>query len=170
MNCDNGRCTQRYYMSFYRAFEVHGMYIHLDLYRGFISRCARHVLLFRLPCIRRQHARHLLSCSRVISTVMHGIYIEFRSSVHLLTCTARTVKSANRASSVHSSICTAYTVISLFRASFSRRGVRYLRRHLPLYCVDYIVYVNYIVFLGGGNYAEHPSAADVHLIIVLFPT
>ena len=29
-----------YYMSFYRASEVHGMYIHLDLYRGFISRSA----------------------------------------------------------------------------------------------------------------------------------
>jgi len=31
-------------------------------------------------------------------------------------------------------------------------------------------YVNYIVLLCGRNYAEHPSAADVHIIIVPLPT
>ena len=123
------------------------------------SLCARHMLLLRrLPCTRRQHARHLLSCSRVISTVMHSTYVWVSSTVHPLTCTARTViQSTNRASSVHSSVCTACTVIS-------RRSVHnsssFRTTSTAFY---YIVHVNYIVFLCGRNYAEHPSAADVHL-------
>ena len=89
MNCDHRRCTRSVntILSFYRASEVHGMYIHL--YRAFISRYARHILLFRwLPCTRRQHARHLLSCYR------------------LPTCTALILRFVYRASAdMHGSYC-----------------------------------------------------------------
>ena len=57
-----------YYMSFDRASEVHGMYIHLDLYRAVLlfrrlpctdHRHARHVLYYRFLCDLYRHARHL---------------------------------------------------------------------------------------------------------------
>ena len=55
------------------------------------------VLLLRLPCTDLQHARHLLLYYRLPSCTTETY--EFRSTVHLLTCTARTViQSANRAS------------------------------------------------------------------------
>ena len=90
------------------------MYIHLDLYRAFISRCARHILLFRrLPCI---------FCSLVD---MHGMYSH----------------------------------ISPFRALFIRRGVRYLRRHVPLCCVRLQLRLHFVVFLCIAN-----CAVDIHLL------
>ena len=47
------------YMSFYRASEVHGMYIHLD--RAFISRCARGTCYYVVDY-------------RALVVNMHGIY------------------------------------------------------------------------------------------------
>jgi len=107
MNCDHRRCT--------RSVNTILSFYHASEVHG-------------MYCI-------IVSC--VISIVMHGIYNEFRSSVHLLTCTARTVKSANRASSVHSSICTAYTVIC-------RRSVHNSSSFRTTSTV-----FDYIVFLGG---------------------
>jgi len=59
-----------YYMSFYRASEVHGMYIHLD--RAFISRCARGTCYYFVY--------------RALIVNMHGIYchvIVYRHARHL---------------------------------------------------------------------------------------
>ena len=121
MNCDHRRCTRSVntILSFYRASEVHGMYINLDLYRAFISRYARHILLVlrRLPCIGHRHARHLLSCSRVISTVMHGIYFEI-----CLPCNCRHARH----------ILLSQLTVHL---PFTRRYARHVHSYLAIPCI-----------------------------------
>ena len=110
----------------------------------------------------------LLLYYRLPSCTAHTF--KFRSSVHLLTCTAHTViQSANRASSVHSPVCTACTVLS-------RRSVHC--SFVVEYNTYYVVYYDrprqlrqlHRLPLWEKLRGEHPSAADVHLIIVPLPT
>ena len=74
MNCDHRRCTRSVNTipSFYRASEVHGMYIYLDLDRAFISRCARGTCYFVVY--------------RALVVDMHGTYcyiIVYRHARHI---------------------------------------------------------------------------------------